>query len=126
MLEAMAPRPLLALLVFAAATLGGCKTDKAPDAGAASATGAASASLGPMDPLTAEVHEGLVGFRDRACKCVDFECANKVVNEMGGWILNNRERFKDVDQKSTPAQIAAAKAITAELNTCARAVAPRR
>lgn len=113
-------------MLLVAAAAGGCKKDKAADAGAASATAAASASLGPMDPLTAEVHEGLIGFRDRACKCVDYACANKAVNELGGWIMKNRDRFLEVDKKSTPAQIAAAKAITAELNTCARALVPKR
>jgi hypothetical protein len=36
-----------------------------------------------MDPLVAEVHAGLKGFRDQACACKDIPCADKVHNDMG-------------------------------------------
>lgn len=94
------------LLLAIALSLVGCKKKQAP-----------------MDPLVAEVHDGLKKFRNRMCECADIQCADRTQAELGGWIMSNKDRFTEVDAKSTPAQIAAAKQLSAEHNACAAKLA---
>jgi hypothetical protein len=109
----MSARVLLALAL--ALALVGCKKKEAEPAGASGAT----VATGPMDPLVVEVHEGLEKFRDRMCACKDVQCADLVQIELGAWIMTNKDRFGEIDTKSTPEQIAAAKKISAQHIECA-------
>jgi len=110
---------VVGFLVLVAAGCGSKKSAPADQAGSASA----SAAAGPIDPLVAEVLDGLKGFRDTACACLDEVCADKAMNAMGQWLLTQGEHFKPVDQKATPAQQAEAKKLTAEMTECARKLA---
>lgn len=105
-------------LALALALAVGCKKKEAPPA---QGTGAATASapLIPKDPLVAEVHDGLRKFRNRMCECKDVACADQVQFQLGAWIMQHKDRFTDVDAKSSPEEIAAAKKISAEHIECA-------
>lgn len=121
----MASRSRFAIaLVLAAAFAVGCKKDKdkAP-AGGTAAT--ATASGPPMDPLVAEVHAGLAKHRDEMCACPNIACADSVQLRLGNWLMTYQTRASEIDQKSTPAQIEAAKKISEEHQACARKLAGR-
>lgn len=105
------------LLVLVLAVVGCKKKEAAPAKGSGAAT--ASGPLIPKDPLVAEVHEGLRKFRDRMCECKDVACADQVQFQLGAWIMQHKDRFAEVDAKSSPEEIAAAKKISAEHNECA-------
>ncbi len=104
------------LLALALALVGCKKKEAAPKEGGAPAS---AAPLIPKDPLVAEVHDGLRKFRNRMCECKDVACADQVQFQLGAWIMQHKDRFNDVDAKSSPEEIAAAKKISAEHIECA-------
>ena len=73
-----------------------------------------------VDPLVKEVLGKLTAFRDEGCACTDVECVTKVQNQVGSWMLNERERLAQLDKKATPKQNQAGQKLSAELNACAQ------
>lgn len=121
----MASRSRVLTIALVLAALGGCKKDKDQPAPAGGSAATAAADLGPMDPLVAEVHAGLAKHRDELCRCQDLKCADNVQVQLGNWLMTYQARAAEIDQKSTPAQIEAAKKITAEHDACGRKLAGR-
>lgn len=120
-------RVILCLALSLGAVLaGGCKkkNESAPAGGTAAASG--TADLGPMDPLVAEIHAGLAKHRDEMCNCSNIQCADDVQFRMGAWLMQYQGKLQDIDTKSTPAQIEAAKKISAEHDACAKKLVNRK
>ena len=109
---------ILAIALASISTVGGCKKkEAAPAPGSASAS--AAPAVVPKDAMVAEVHDGLRKFRNAMCECKDVTCADRVQLELGAWIMQHKDRFADVDKRSSPEEIAAAKQISAEHIECA-------
>jgi hypothetical protein len=122
---AFRPRVLALVLLVGAALAPGCKKKSAEPAAGTAGASAATADLGPMDPLVAEAHTGLKKFKDEMCACPNIECADGVQMRLGKWLMEHQDSFTTIDQKSTPAQIEAARKISAEHDACARKLAGR-
>ncbi len=76
-----------------------------------------------VDPLVQEVLGKLKEFRDKGCACTTLECATKVQNDLGQWMLGEAKRLSELDKKATPAQNAAGQKLSDELNKCAKELA---
>jgi len=107
-------RPLGALLLVVALTAG-CRDAKKNNGGSAAGSDPAAAPAAG-DALSAEVLAGLEKYRSLGCACPDLACGDRVQRDLGQWMLSNASRFKDV--QGSPAEKAAAKKASAELQKC--------
>jgi len=108
---------LIVTVALAAAGCGKSKDSKPAGSGSAAAT-ATDPAPAKGDELSAEVLAGVQKYRDLGCACPDVECANRVMKDMGQWMLANASRFKDV--KGSPEEQAAAKQAEADRMACMR------
>jgi hypothetical protein len=79
-----------------------------------------------IDPLVKDTLAKLTEYRDRACACEDFACADKVQKEMGRWMLDNAQTLSELDKKATPKQNAAGQQLGTEINECAKKLAAKK